>query len=141
MNRVPFHNSTDKGMYVGNVFIPAGGTRTVDAALLPPAQETPAEASPDAGDPIAALAAGKVTEIVAALPGLDADQLKALDAAERAGKNRTTVLEAIALRQLEVEDQADQAEKERIAAEEAEQARLAAEAAGDGGDNGDAGQP
>lgn len=103
MSRKPYTNTTQADIYVGNVRIPAGGTRTVDSNLLP--AEPTAEASPTA-DPLTALAGGKVTEVIAALPGLDEARLEQLAEIERGGKNRATLIEAIELAKLERVDQA-----------------------------------
>lgn len=116
MSRVPYTNTTNTGHYVGNVFVPANGTRTVDGRLLPPASAAPA-AAPD--DPLKLLASGPVKDVVAALPTLDAASCDALLEIERANKNRPSAVEAIELRKLEIVDAAEQEELARKAAEEA----------------------
>lgn len=102
MSRVPYTNTSKAGHYVGNVFVPAGATRTVDGRLLPPA--APA-AEPAAADPLEALAGEPVKELIAALPNLSAEQCDRLLELERAGKNRSTAIQAIELRKLELVDQ------------------------------------
>lgn len=115
MSRVTYTNTTDQARYVGNVLVPAHGTRTVDGSLLP---SEPTEAEPMI-DPLQALADGNAPEVIDALPGLDTAQLDALIVVERAGKDRKTVIEAIELRKLELIDEAELAAAEQAAAEQA----------------------
>lgn len=129
MSRVPYTNTSKAGHYIGNVFVPAGGTRTVDGRLLAPKTAAPA---PAGDDPMKKLASGPVKALVDALPTLDAAACDALLAFEREKeKPRTTAIEAIELRKLEILDAEEQA---RQAAEAEEAARAAAAAAGEGGD-------
>lgn len=125
MSRVPYTNTSKAGHYIGNVFVPAGGTRTVDGRLLAPAAASPIEA---VDDPMKQLAAGPVAAIIAALPTLDAAACEALLGFERENKKRSTAIEAIELRKLEILDAEEQARK----AAEAEEVARAADAAGAG---------
>lgn len=127
MSRVPYTNTSKAGHYIGNVFVPAGGTRTVDGRLLAPQTAAPAPAD---DDPLKKLASGPVKALVDALPTLDAAACDALLAFEHEKeKPRSKVIEAIELRKLEILDAEEQARK---AAEAEEAARAAAAAAGEG---------
>lgn len=93
-----YTNDTDKPQYVGGKLVPAGETRLVDLPLI----ATPAAAQAPQ-DPLRALAAGKVTDIVAALPTLDiaaVDQLQQIE--EARDKPRSTLIQALELRRLEI---------------------------------------
>lgn len=125
MSRTAYTNDTTTGHYIGNVFVPAGGTRTVDARLLAP---TPAADEAPPANPLQILADGPVKGIVEALPALDAAGCDALLELERAGKKRGSAIEAIELRKLELVDEAAEAEKAAV------EAAAAAAAAGEGGD-------
>lgn len=105
MNQVAITNTGADIRYVGGLAIPAGETRLVDAALLPP-DAPPEPVAPDAPaaadgeeDPdlwAARVLDGTVAEIVEILPDLDAEQLTRLGDAEAEGRNRSTLLAAIA---------------------------------------------
>lgn len=126
MSRIPHTNTGDGPIYVGNVRIPAGGTRTVDSNLLP---TTPATAETPPEDPLGALTelvTGKVTDVIGALASLDEVQLAQLAEIERGGKNRSTLIEAIELTLLERVDEREQAAASQAAASQA----AAADAAG-----------
>lgn len=136
MSRVPYTNTSKTGHYIGTVFIPAGGTRTVDGRLLAPRTGAPAPAD---DDPLKKLATGPVKALVDALPTLDAAACDALLAFEREKeKPRSTAIEAIELRKLEILDAEEQARKAAEAEEAARTAAAAAagEGAGDGAGEG-----
>lgn len=125
MSRIPYTNPLDVAVYIGGVCVPARGTRTVDGALLPPAA---ALAPPSPEHPLLALAGGSVKAIVAAIPDLADDDLDQLIEIERAGKDRSTLVEALELAKLERVDQREQAD---AAAKEAAAAEAAAGTAGE----------
>ncbi len=118
MSRVPYTNTSNAGHYIGNVFVPAGATRTVDGRLLAPQ----AASAPISEDPLAALAAGPVKGIIEALPGMDGTACDALLELERANKKRPSAIEAIELRKLEIIDAEEEARKAAEAEEAARQA-------------------
>ncbi len=96
-----YTNDTCKPQYVGGKLIPPGETRLVD---LPTVAAAPAAAEP-AADPLVLLSKRKVTDIVAALPSLASDDIDKLLALERAhDKPRTTLVQALELRKLEIID-------------------------------------
>lgn len=97
-----YTNDTDAPKYVGGKLIPPGETRLVDVPVIA-AGVAVAEAPQD---PLLMLATGKVTDITAALPNLDADQVDVLLATEngRAGGPRKTLIQALELRKLEIID-------------------------------------
>lgn len=137
MSRVPYTNTTETGHYIGNTFVPAGGTRTVDSNNLASSAAAAAPlAEPD--DPLKELAAGPVKAIVAALPTMDAEACDALLALEHEGKKRGTAIEAIGLRKLEILDEADQA-AQAAAAASAAAASNGGEGAGGAAADGDQG--
>jgi hypothetical protein len=108
MSRIPYTNTLSVAVYIGGVCVPAGGTRTVDAALLAPVA---APDAPPSEDPLLALAGGSVKEIIAAIPGVSDDDLAGLIELERAAsKPRKTLIEMLELAKLERLDQRDQAE-------------------------------
>lgn len=94
--KVPYHNDTDKFVHIGPVTIAPGATRDVEDSHIPghkPAADTAPEA---AADPLALLSAGKVADIIAQIPSLSDADLDRLGEMEQVGKNRTTLLSAIA---------------------------------------------
>lgn len=102
MKKIPYTNETDKYITVGTVTIPPGQTRDVEETLHPDyhaVQVEPVTAPP--ADLLAALLAGTVAAIVAALPGLTQADLAELVERENASeKPRKTLLDAIAEQQL-----------------------------------------
>lgn len=101
MNKVPFTNTADHPVYSPDgKLVPPGETRMIDAAHAPAADPTPEP------DPLLGLLDNPVAEIVPHLAALGREQLAALRAAEVDGKTRKTLMEAIDLRILEVEDAA-----------------------------------
>ena len=100
MNDVPVCNNTDTPLWVGGQMVPAGETRLlpahhVPAHLWPAPAAAPAEPPPV--DLLAELLAGNVKDVVAALPGLDAEQLMELEGLEGLREApRKGVLEAVA---------------------------------------------
>lgn len=117
-----YTNETDGPRYVGGILVPAGATRLVpaDAIIVQPAAVSPPT---DQANPLAVLVAGKVTEIIAALPGLSEDQVETLLQLERdkGDKARKTLIEAMELRKLEALDMRIQAERDAAAAQAAAQ--------------------
>lgn len=98
----PVTNHGKTFMTVGNAVIPPGETRMVEAHLVPPDQQPEAveATTPPPADAIAELAKANVGKIIAAIPTLTLFDLDELDAYEQSGKNRKSVLEAIALERL-----------------------------------------
>ncbi len=113
MGMVPYTNESAKFEHLGGTTIPPGDTRMVDETLVPgyePAGDKPAGAaeggaSDDGKDEqekllaaITAMLALNVPDIQAKLPELSDKELDALELAESGseGKNRTTLLQAIA---------------------------------------------
>lgn len=111
MSRTTYTNPGKTGVYIGTVFIPAGGTRTVDAALIPPPSdaETPQTVVPLSEE----LAGKKVTDVIAELPTYSLARIDETLAAERAGKDRKTLVEALEFRRLEVLSEQEDAARER----------------------------
>ncbi|WP_374349624.1 hypothetical protein [Chitinimonas sp.] len=98
MKFLPYSNDTDTVVYIGNVTIPPGQTREVEATLHPdflaPAAEQ--QEAPDA-DPLAELLDHKVADVQAALAGLSVAELERLGELEQAAPQpRKGVLGAIA---------------------------------------------
>ncbi len=96
-----YTNTTEQPQYVGGKLIPPGETRLVD---MPTIVAAPAPAA-TAEDRMVVLAKSKVSDIVAALPDLataDIDQLLAHENAQP--KPRTTLVQALELRKLEIID-------------------------------------
>jgi hypothetical protein len=102
MSKIPHTNTSDAPAYVAGVLLRPGETRLVDARLLPaspeyasPSPAAPAPTSP-APDPLLDILDGPVREIAAGLAALSDAELTTLEAAERAGKTRKGVIDAIA---------------------------------------------
>lgn len=95
MSKAHYHNTSESPVYIGGVMIPPGASREVNARLVPGAT-APAVAQEPEVDAIAALLDGTVKEIEAALEGLSDEDLAKAEAAERAGKDRKGVIEALA---------------------------------------------
>lgn len=132
-----YTNDTDKPQYVGGKLVPPGETRLVDVPVI-----TVGDAVAEAPqDPLLVLAAGKVTDITAVLPNLDTEQVDVLLAAEngRKGGPRTTLVQALELRKLEIIDVAKRLAEEKAAGSADGQGAGDPDATGDAGDVGDAG--
>lgn len=114
MSRVSYYNPLSHGVYVGTVFVPARTARTVDASLLPQAAASEPAEPPSANAALEELAALAAKKVIEAIPGLDAAQLDALLAIEREDKKRTTVIEAIESRRVELLTQGEQAETQAL---------------------------
>jgi len=135
-----YTNDTDAPKYVGGKLIPPGETRLVDVPVI----AASAAAAEVPQDPLLALAAGRVADITAALPNLDAEQVDVLLAAEngRVGGPRKTLIQALELRKLEIIDVAkrlaDEAAARAAAAEGSDSAPSdhGAEGAATGADDG-----
>lgn len=104
--RIVVTNPTAMPLYVGSEIVPPGETRDFAESSVPP-HLRPAAAAPEApppADPIAELLDQPVKAIAAAMaerseigvPTVSDEQLAALKTAEEAGKNRSTLLAAIA---------------------------------------------
>lgn len=104
MSKVPFTNTGTTPIYSADgKLVPPGETRMIDAPLAPTAEATPEP------DPVAEMVKNKVEDIVPHLANMELDALNRLRAAEneaRNGKGRKTLIEAIELRIMEVEDAA-----------------------------------
>ena len=87
MEQVAFTNSKKKPVYVGGKQILPGETRTVGAIHLP--------AKPAVVFDAQAVLAGKVKDIAPTLEGFSDKQLGLLLEAEKAGANRSTMVNAI----------------------------------------------
>lgn len=104
MDRIPVHNPGDAPMWVAGAMIPPGETRHFLAQDLPvdfgaPVEDAPA--APPEADPLEAILAGKVADVVAALPGLtDAELLRLYQIESASEKPRKGVLEAAAAEEL-----------------------------------------
>lgn len=99
MNKVPFTNDKDHPVYSPDgKLVQPGETRMIDA----PPEDAPA-ATPEP-DPLVGLLDNSIAEIVPHLAALDGPALDRLLQAERDGKTRKTLIEAIELRIMEVED-------------------------------------
>lgn len=101
--RVPVHNTGKLPIYVGACIVLPGETRHFDerdvpAELLPQKPDpAPAQESTPPPDPLAEFLKSKVTEIVAALPGLSGAELERLgDLEQLAATPRKGVLSAVA---------------------------------------------
>lgn len=100
MNKVPFTNTGTTPVYSSDgKLVPPGETRMVDQLAPPPAPEGTPEP-----EPLLGLLDNNIAEIVPHLANLDRTALDTLMAAERAGKTRKTLIEAIELRIMEVDD-------------------------------------
>lgn len=99
---IPIENTGTSPMYVAGVAIQPGETRVFSEAELPvylrPVAAIAEDLAPAAllEDPLAELLAGSVPSIVKKLPALsDEDLAKVIDL-EAEGKNRTSLVEALA---------------------------------------------
>lgn len=100
--KVPYYNGGKTTIVIGCVSIAPGVTRPVDATMIPNAVPQTPEEPPAPADPLATMLDGTVAEIVAALPNLSFDELQRLQTLEQEGKGRTTLLEAINTRLIEL---------------------------------------
>lgn len=101
MSKVPFTNTGTTPIYSADgKLVPPGETRMIDAPLAPPADATPEP------DPLLGLLDNKIEDIVPHLASMDRDALARLLQAEQDGKTRKTLIGAIELRIMEVEDAA-----------------------------------
>lgn len=101
MSKVPFTNTGNTPIYSADgKLVPPGETRMIDAPLAPAAEATPEP------DPVLGLLDNKIEDIVPHLAGMDGDALARLLKAEQDGKTRKTLIGAIELRIMEVEDAA-----------------------------------
>ena len=93
----PVSNNKKHTIYVGDIGIPPGQSRMVDAQYLPP--EPDEDESEPAPDPVRELLDLGAKDIIAAVEADDAefsaDLLDAAVAAEEAKKNRSTVIAAL----------------------------------------------
>lgn len=97
--KVPYTNTTNGPQYVGPLLIQAGDTRMVDQSFLPSAPEAHAESPP--ADPVLALLDANVSAVTGSIATLSDADLDRLEAAERDGKTRKGVLEAIAAQKID----------------------------------------
>jgi hypothetical protein len=113
MKQIPVYNAGPNLLPVGGMMIPPGETRHVPEIHVPkhlmpgaqPKQEAPKQ------DEILALLDGTIPEIIAALPGLSADDYARLKTAEENGKTRKGLLDAFAEEDLRrAAEQADEPE-------------------------------
>lgn len=100
------HNDTAAVMFVAGRMLQPGEGREIDGEELPPeGADTPGAIElqiPSAEEVAQALQAGTVVTITAALPGLDAETLDALEMLEAAQDNpRVTLQQAIAAERLD----------------------------------------
>ncbi len=97
MDEVPITNTGDCVRYVAGVAIPPGETRLVSRALIPaPEQESKDGALDNASsDPLHGLLEHSVKDIVGTFDDLDVEDLRRLEAAEREGASRVTLLQAL----------------------------------------------
>jgi hypothetical protein len=101
MKMMPFTNTKDHAVHIGNKTIMPNSTREVEATLHPD-YKPPKKVAEPAVDIVAEIQAKKASEIPAELPNLDDAQLIALyQLEEESEKSRKTVKDAIAKLQLE----------------------------------------
>lgn len=104
MEKIPVHNNTAMPIYVGGAMIPPGETRHFNADQVPPeyrpakveeaqADEPGKEIAPEEG--VKLILAGTVDTVKATLADLSDATLALLKDAEEAGKNRSSLLEAV----------------------------------------------
>ena len=105
--KIPFHNETDKFVHIGGVTIPPFDTRDVEATLHPDYKAPKAEEEKAPDNPLAALLNETVKDILPKLPEMDMEQLTALEALEQEGKNRSSLIEAIAAAKLALAGKGD----------------------------------
>lgn len=101
MKQVPFTNKTDQVRTIGDKLIPPGGTRFVDARLLPGHQaEKPAAPVRAHSHPILPLLQRNVGDIIKTLPALSAESFNALWQGELDGKSRKSLKEGFKVEQI-----------------------------------------
>lgn len=101
MSKVPFTNTGTTPIYSADGrLVPPGETRMIAAPPAPAAEATPEP------DPLLGLLDNKIEDIVPHLAGMDGVALAQLLQAEQDGKTRKTLIGAIELRIMEVEDAA-----------------------------------
>jgi len=113
MAQVPITNNGKNPRYVGTTCILPGETRFVDESLLPVSQRRPNAPEPVVTEPegVEALLAGKVADIIKALPGLDDEDFAILALLEDESKKpRSSLMKAIAEEELRRADQQAAAE-------------------------------
>lgn len=93
--KVPYFNNTDKFAHIGPVTIPPFGTRDVEDTHIPGYTQLVA-GDPPVTDELSDLLKQSVAKVVEALPGLSQEDIDRLGELEQTGKNRTTLLSAIA---------------------------------------------
>lgn len=113
MALVAYTNTGDNNIHIGGKVIAPGETREVDETLVPgygQALEQVVDADQnsldDETEALLAILAGKVAEVVAALPALSVEQLDALENLEtEAEKPRKSILKDIEARRLALAEQ------------------------------------
>lgn len=123
-------NKGESSMYVGSTMIPPGEGKLVEVPDVAPPPAPPP--GPNLAERMAAFLDRPVKEIVPELPEMTHEALDLAEAQELAGKNRSTLVQAIQAEKIARADerlqaeQAEQAEKALLAAQEAlTQAHLA----------------
>lgn len=107
MKKVPYYNGGKNVLHIDGKAIRPGDTREVDPRQIPGFAAVAKPAQQDPENPIQALLSGKVPEIVAALPGLSADDYAELKETEHAfGNPRKGLVKAFAEEDLRRADQA-----------------------------------
>lgn len=105
--RIVFTNTTSRPMYVGSDMIPPGETRDFPESAVPPhlrSAPVPPETPAPASDPLADLLDMSATTVIEnirgrgqnGVPVIADEELARVEAIETAGKNRKTVLAALA---------------------------------------------
>lgn len=134
--RIVVTNTTAMPLYVGSEMVPPGETRDFAESSVPP-HLRPAPAAPEApapvSDPIADLLDQPVKAIAAAIaergelgvPTIPDAQLAALKTSEESGKNRSTLLAAIAEETLKRANERAEAEAAAAKAKTEQEAFLA----------------
>lgn len=105
--RIPVSNNTQMPIYVGSNMVPPGETRDFPESQVPPHLRPVAQVAETApapgndGDPLLELLDKPIKEITPLLAALTDDELTRLEAAENAGKTRSTLIAAIAEEKLQ----------------------------------------
>lgn len=133
--RIVVHNPSAMLLYVGSEVVPPGETRDFPESQVPAhLRSAAAPTAPEpVADPLADLLNHPVKAIAAALaersdlgvPVVSDEQLAALKAAEEAGKNRSTLLAAIAEETLRRANERAEAEAAAVKAKTEQEAFLA----------------
>ena len=102
MAEIPISNTSGETRYVGGKMIPPGETRHIDERLLPPdaRPEKAASAAAPAPDKLRALLDQDARLVKREFPNLTDTELSQLDAMEKTGKARRSLLSAITQEQL-----------------------------------------